>query len=161
MSSLLNDNIKLNFSQEKYSDFKSNLNEIINLLSNAKFIEYGKEIKDLLIINKDKEKEYLCAYLFYMNYSKLLILNIEFDFLDDNDIFNELNKIILFSDKNNYSNDMFILMFYLYLYILVEIEKKFLCISKNSRHEILNNSNVKQINRLYHILRQIIIIIIK
>ena len=161
MSSLLNDSIKLNFSQEKYSDFKSNLNEIINLLSNSKFIEYGKEIKDLLIINKDKEKEYLCAYLFYMNYSKLLILNIEFDFLDDNNIFNELNKIKLFSDKNNYSNDMFILMFYLYLYILVEIETKFLCISKNSRREILNNNNVKQINRLYHILRQIIIIIIK
>ena len=161
MSSVLNDCMKLNFSQEKYSDFKSNINEIINLVSNVKFIEYGNEIKDLLVINKDKEKEFICEYLFCVNYSKLLILNIEFNFFDDNNIFNELNKIKLFSDKNNYSNDMFKLMFYLDLYILIDIEKKILYLSNNSINEIKNNNNIKEINRLYHILRQIIIIIIK
>ena len=69
-----------NISQEKYSFFKSSIKESLNSLFNLKNVQYEKDIKDLLIISKEKENELFYEFIFFTNYSKWLLLNVDFDF---------------------------------------------------------------------------------
>ena len=153
MSLFLNENKMFVFDKEKYSDFKTNLKEVLNEFSNFKNIDYRDNFKDLFNMEKEKENELLYEYLFYINYSKMIILNIDLNFCKNEMILNELNKFAMYADKNYYYKDKFKFFFHVHLFLLVKLEKIIF--------NVIHNSNMKEINQLYHILMQIFMIMLK
>ena len=111
-----------NFSIEKYSDFKSDIKQILNSLTNLKFVEHNDEIKDLLNLTKEKERDLFYEYLFFTNYSKISTQNIDWT-LYNTKIIDDLDKLKIYNDSNGFSKNSFQLVFHMYLYLLIHIEK--------------------------------------
>ena len=153
MSYFSNENNKITFSQDTYTKFKNNIDEIFKDLSKFDNIEEFK-----FLINLEKEDELLCEYLFFLNYSKWIILNVS-NFLDNKIIFDELIKIKIYRDKNNYKNILRII-FHFHLYLLLKIEENidFITNSTNGKNF---ETKIKEINESYHLLIQILIFILK
>ena len=148
-----------NFSIEKYSDFKSDIKQILNSLTNLKFVEHTDEIKDLLNLTKEKERDLFYEYLFFTNYSKISTQNIDWT-LYNTKIIDDLDKLKIYNDSNGFSKNSFQLVFHMYLYLLIHIEKNInLLILYQNTDQVENKK--KEINQLYHLLSQILIMTFK
>ena len=155
MSSLKKKRLIFNFSQKNYSEFKSNIKSIKNELSNLKFIDYKNEIKDLMVLTEDKENELFCQYLLFINYPKWILSNIDCSSFNSTS-FNKFATINIDNNKDYYTKRTLKLIFHMYLYILMQLEKNILyTVEKDA------NNKMKEINELFHLLTQIIKIILK
>ena len=88
----MNENIVFHISHETFTNFKNIINEVINELSNLKIIEYENEILDLF--KTEKDEELFPEFLFFMNFPKLVTLNMDY-------IFNENKYILNFTNELN------------------------------------------------------------
>ena len=150
-----------NFSIEKYSDFKSEIKQILNSLKNIKFVEHNDEIKDLLNLTKEKERDLFYEYLFFSNYSKISAQDIDLNIYDEK-LIDDLDKLKIYNDNNGFSKNSFQLIFHMYLYLLIHIEKNISFVILHSNNEINECKNKKkEINQLYYLLSQILIMIFK
>jgi hypothetical protein len=155
MSSFKKKRLIYNFSQKNYSEFKSNIKSIKNELSNLKFIDYKNEIKDLMVLTEDKENELFCQYLLFINYPKWILSNIDCSSFNSTS-FNKFATINIDNNKDYYTQRTLKLIFHMYLYILMQLEKNILyTVEKDA------NNKMKEINELFHLLTQIIKIILK
>ena len=117
MSSQSNQRKISNFSIEKYSDFKSDIKQILNALTNIKFVEHNDEIKDLLNLTKEKERDLFYEYLFFTNYSKISAQDIDWN-IHNSKLIDDLDKFKIYNDNNGFSKNCFQLIFHMYLYLL-------------------------------------------
>ena len=116
-----------NISQEKYSFFILSVKEALNAMSNLKNIQYEKDIKDLLIISKETEKELFYEFIFFTNYSKWIILNLDYNFNKKNEIIKDINNFRII-DKNHYYSKV---AFKLFIFINSNRAKYFIHITKS------------------------------
>ena len=158
MSSQSNQRKISNFSIEKYSDFKSDIKQILNALTNIKFVEHNDEIKDLLNLTKEKERDLFYEYLFFTNYSKISAQDIDWN-IHNSKLIDDIDKFKIYNDNNGFSKNSFQLIFHMYLYLLIHIEKSISFLILHSNEEQINKK--KEINQLYHLLCQILIMIFK
>ena len=149
-----------NISQEKYSFFKSSIKESLNSLFNLKNVQYEKDIKDLLIISKEKENELFYEFVFFTNYSKWILLKLDFDFNEKIEVIKEIDNLRI-NDKNNYSKENIKLNIHLHLYLLIQMEQNILYLSQNSDKKLNVDKKLKEINEIYHILFQNLLLILK
>ena len=149
-----------NISQEKYSFFKSSIKESLNSLFNLKNVQYEKDIKDLLIISKEKENELFYEFIFFTNYSKWILLKVDFDFNEKIEVIKEIDNFRI-NDKYNYSKENIKLNIHLHLYLLIQMEQNILYLSQNPDKKLNVDKKLKEINEIYHILFQNLLLILK
>jgi len=154
-------NMISNISQEKYSFFILNVKEALNAMSKLKNIQYEKDIKDLLIISKETEKKLFYEFIFFTNYSKWIILNLDYNFNKKNEIIKDINNFRIIDKNHYYSKVAFKLNLHLHLYLLIQIEQNILYISQNPDKKLNFDKNIKEFNESYHILIQILLLILK
>ena len=154
-----------NFSIEKYSDFKTDIKQILNDLANLKNFEHDDEIKNLLTLTKENERDLFYEYLFFTNYSRMVPQDNDWNLHKNNKLIDDLDKLKLYNESNGFSKNSFRLIFHMYLYLLIHIEKNisFIVIYPDDdyRFKKENLAKKKELNQLYHLLNQILIMIFK
>ena len=160
MSSLAK-NIFYNGSREKYSEFISSIKEAQDVISKSNFIEFDNNIKDSFDLTKQKDNILFYEYLFFINYSKLLNMNINSSFHKYDILNNQLNKLPIHYDKDYYIKDAFRLFMHIHFYSLIRLEKIIFYLCKNSDNKLHLYNKIKEINELKYILLQVLILILK
>ena len=145
-----------NFSFKQYSNFKILLNEKIKQL-----ITFTNKEKEIELQNMIEDKDNLSEYLFFINYKQLI--NINFDYsINNNDLIllEELKNYKIYNDKSFFNDKIFKMIFHLYLYLIINLDKEIINISQNNSDEIINNVK-KNINEYYYLFEQIIFLLAK
>ena len=116
------------FYKEKYSNFKDKIKETINDLISVKIIEFEDEIKE--IINIEKEDDLFLEFLFFINYPKWITLNADFLIYENNYILEQLDKIIIYYNRNQFNKNLFKVIFHMFIYLLSKIHDNICSSSK-------------------------------
>ena len=109
-----------NFSFKKYSNFKIILNEKIKQL-----MAFTNKEKEIELQNMIEDKDNLLEYLFIINYKQLIYINFDYNINNNNLIlFEELKNYKIYNDKSFFNNKIFKILFHLYLYLIINLDKE-------------------------------------
>ena len=146
----MNGKIILKDTTENYNDFKNIITEILKDISNSYNNEYINEIKDFITLENETNLYY--EYIFFMNYTKFISLNIENNLIEQ---INYLNRIKLFNNENTFNKELFRIIFHFHIYLLNKIDYSIFSIVKDFNIESIRGN----INKYYQALIQILSII--
>ena len=135
----MKENKKSNNSNFKYENYKKQFNDTLTAISNWKYIGLKEELEDIFNFENNE-------FLLFMNFSKLITLNIDLNYNDNKKIINNINKtrINIKNDNNNFYNHLFKIILHFHIFLLEKIAKNEL----NQTNHILTQ-NIFFIFKLY------------
>ena len=128
--------------KEKFAAFQKTINEILIASSKLNFIELKNDIEDFTELGE-------LEFFFFMNYQKMLTMNIDFTFLANKNILKELDKIKIDKDITKYDLNFYKVILHMQIYLLSEIEKNQLKEINKSNYIIIQNFII--ISKLYKV----------
>ena len=149
--------IIFNFTNEKYSNFKTIIKEIQNELSNLKIID--NQIKSLLEFGNENDLFY--EFIFFTNFPRWITLDLEHIFKANKYIINEFNRKKIIFDKNHFNKRIYNIIVHMEIFLLSNIENIIGSLIKKSDDIKLIQLKIKEINQSYQILIQILLFIFK
>ena len=156
-------NMELNFSTEKYNDFKNIIKEALNEITLLNNFEYEKEIIDS--IATEKENDFFFEFICFKNYQKWIVPFLNFDSENSEKLLKEFNKIKIYKVDNdtkyNFNNGLFKTILHIFLYSLIKIENIIVSVYKIYDLEQMKESDIREINNSYMIIIQILTLLLK
>ena len=146
----------------KYMDFKNKIIETLKELDSLKIIELEKETKDSIIT--ENENDLFLEFIFLTKYKNHIFINLD-NFMNikmnNNELLSkESDEIKIFNGKNNCYNDIFKILFHMYLLLLNKIEEILSSVFKNFK-TAPNRKEIKEIKNSFSIIAQILNLILK
>ena len=121
-----------------YENYKDLIKETLKTPINLKYIEFKDELEDLFSFEKYE-------FLLFRHFSKLIILNIDLNCIDNEKIINYINKTRINNENNIFYNNIFRIILHMQIYFL----------------EKIGNNKLSQLNQINNILMQNFIFICK
>ena len=156
-------NMELNFSTEKYNDFRNKIKEALNEITLLNNIEYEKEVKDSIVI--EKENNFFFEFICFTNHQKWIVPFLNFDSEDSEKLLKEFFKIKIYkvdnNSKNNFNIELFKIILHMFLYSLIKIENIIASVYKIFDLEQMKENDIREINDYYLIIIQILTLLLK
>ena len=155
----MNENIVFHISHETFTNFKNIINEVINELSNLKIIEYENEILDLF--KTEKDEELFPEFLFFMNFPKLVTLNMDYIFNENKYILNFTNELNINNIKNLFNKNIYKILLHMQIFLLSKIEIIISSIKQKYEDSHITRIKLREINQLFQILIQMMLLLFR
>ena len=138
-------------SHDIYLNFKNKIKEIFNDLSNLKISEY--EINNLQYLEKENDLYY--DLIFFINYKKILVLNIDSKYDKNDKNYYELLNTKIYNKENTLKQNLYRRILYMDIYLLSKIESIIAKITKIGINIFVRKNKIDKINQIRQILIQL------
>ena len=155
----MNDNRILNISRKMFSDFKNKIKDVVDELICIRNTEKEKTKKNFLDLGNEVDLYY--EFIFFMNYKRFIVLNIDFNYHLNENIIIEFNKIKVKDNKAQINQELYKILLHMHIFFLAIIENNIEKITINLEDINIKNFGIKEINISYQILIQIFFLLLK
>ena len=138
-------------SHDIYLNFKNKIKEIFNDLSNLKISEY--EINNLQYLEKENDLYY--DLIFFINYKKILVLNIDSKYDKNDKNYYELLNTKIYNKENALQQNLYRRILHMDIYLLSKIESIIAKITKIGINIFVRKNKIDEINQIRQILIQL------